>query len=162
MAIIALASLEIVKLFRGRVANAIAKVMLPDVNTDAIARDFHSTGNDHRGPCRAAQESWSTFFIPLGTNEMHAAGSLGFAVARPAPVEIYLRGSTLATIGVDEMGRGRAFAYETKITKGFTGLKPAAYTAAADEPPMDYGVSPPDKSNTEVPLWRIPALPVSR
>jgi len=40
-----------------------------------------------------------------------------------------------------------ASGYETKITKGFTELKPAAYTAAANEPPMDYRVSPPDKSN---------------
>jgi type III restriction enzyme len=40
-----------------------------------------------------------------------------------------------------------ASGYETKITKGFTELKSAAYTAAANEPPMDYRVSPPDKSN---------------
>jgi len=40
-----------------------------------------------------------------------------------------------------------ATGYETKITKGFTELKPAAYTVAANEPPMDYRASPSDKSN---------------
>jgi type III restriction enzyme len=37
--------------------------------------------------------------------------------------------------------------YETKITKGFTELKPAAYTAATNDPIMDFHVSPSDKSN---------------
>jgi type III restriction enzyme len=40
-----------------------------------------------------------------------------------------------------------ATGYETKITKGFTELKPAAYTVAANEPAMDYRASPSDKSN---------------
>ncbi len=37
--------------------------------------------------------------------------------------------------------------YEVTIRKGFTELKPSAYTASATEPPMDYRVSPADKSN---------------
>ena len=37
--------------------------------------------------------------------------------------------------------------YEVKISKGFTDLKPSAYTASATEPPLDYKVSPKDKSN---------------
>jgi len=37
--------------------------------------------------------------------------------------------------------------YEVKISKGFTELKPSAYTASATEPPLDYRYSPDDKSN---------------
>jgi type III restriction enzyme len=36
---------------------------------------------------------------------------------------------------------------EVKISKGFTELKPCAYTASANEPPLDFRVSPTDKSN---------------
>lgn len=37
--------------------------------------------------------------------------------------------------------------YEVKVSKGFTELKPSAYTCAANEPPADYRASPADKSN---------------
>jgi len=37
--------------------------------------------------------------------------------------------------------------YEIKVSKGFTELKPSAYTCTTSEPPADYRVSPPDKSN---------------
>jgi type III restriction enzyme len=37
--------------------------------------------------------------------------------------------------------------YEVKISKGFTELKPSAYTASAQEPPLDFRRSPADKSN---------------
>ncbi|MDD5199455.1 MAG: DEAD/DEAH box helicase family protein [Terrimicrobiaceae bacterium] len=37
--------------------------------------------------------------------------------------------------------------FEVKISKGFTDLKPSAYSAAASEPPLDFRVSPADKSN---------------
>ncbi|HEX8634276.1 MAG TPA: DEAD/DEAH box helicase family protein [Pyrinomonadaceae bacterium] len=37
--------------------------------------------------------------------------------------------------------------YEVVVSKGFTELKPSAYTASATEPPRDYRVAPPDKSN---------------
>ncbi len=37
--------------------------------------------------------------------------------------------------------------YEVKVSKGFTELKPSAYTYFAQEPPADYRVSPADKSN---------------
>lgn len=37
--------------------------------------------------------------------------------------------------------------HEVKISKGFTELKPSAYTASATEPPRDYRQSPDDKSN---------------
>lgn len=37
--------------------------------------------------------------------------------------------------------------YEVVISKGFTELKPSAYTASATEPPLDYRVAPPNKSN---------------
>jgi type III restriction enzyme len=37
--------------------------------------------------------------------------------------------------------------YEVKISKGFTELKPSAYSAADGEPPLDFRVSPKDKSN---------------
>jgi type III restriction enzyme len=37
--------------------------------------------------------------------------------------------------------------YEVVVSKGFTELKPSAYTAAADDPPMDFRQSPADKSN---------------
>ena len=37
--------------------------------------------------------------------------------------------------------------YEVKINKGFTELKPSAYTAAADSPPLNYRQSPADRSN---------------
>ena len=38
-------------------------------------------------------------------------------------------------------------AYDVVITRGFTELRNSAYTAAADEPPLDFRISPPDKSN---------------
>ena len=37
--------------------------------------------------------------------------------------------------------------YEVKISRGFTELKPSAYTAAAHEPPLDFRVSPSDRTN---------------
>ncbi|HWB02792.1 MAG TPA: DEAD/DEAH box helicase family protein [Verrucomicrobiales bacterium] len=37
--------------------------------------------------------------------------------------------------------------YDAVISKGFTELKPSAYTASATEPPLDFRVSPTDKSN---------------
>ena len=37
--------------------------------------------------------------------------------------------------------------YEVVITRGFTALRPSAYTAAAGEQPMDFKTSPADKSN---------------
>jgi type III restriction enzyme len=37
--------------------------------------------------------------------------------------------------------------YEVVISKGFTELKPSAYTTSATEPPLDYRVAPADKSN---------------
>jgi len=37
--------------------------------------------------------------------------------------------------------------YEVKISKGFTALKPSAYTCSVQEPPADYRVAPADKSN---------------
>ncbi|HEY4732774.1 MAG TPA: type III restriction endonuclease subunit R, partial [Gammaproteobacteria bacterium] len=37
--------------------------------------------------------------------------------------------------------------YEVKISKGFTGLKQRSYTQIAGEPPLDFRVSPEDKSN---------------
>ncbi|MCF8003150.1 MAG: DEAD/DEAH box helicase family protein [Chromatiaceae bacterium] len=40
-----------------------------------------------------------------------------------------------------------AVEYEVVISKGFTELKSSAYTAAANESPMDFKVSPKDKSN---------------
>jgi type III restriction enzyme len=40
-----------------------------------------------------------------------------------------------------------ATGYEVKISKGFTELKPCAYTASATEPPLDYREPPADKSN---------------
>ena len=40
-----------------------------------------------------------------------------------------------------------AAGYEVKISKGFTELKPSAYTAARDEAPLDFRQSPADKSN---------------
>jgi type III restriction enzyme len=40
-----------------------------------------------------------------------------------------------------------ASGYETKVMKGFSELKPSAYTAAANEPILDYRDSPEDKSN---------------
>lgn len=36
---------------------------------------------------------------------------------------------------------------EVKVSKGFTELKPSAYTHIATEPPLDFHVSPQDKSN---------------
>jgi len=41
----------------------------------------------------------------------------------------------------------KATGYEVKISKGFTELKPSAYTALAGEPPLDYRQPPADKSN---------------
>ena len=40
-----------------------------------------------------------------------------------------------------------ATGYEVKISKGFSELKPSAYTASAAEPVLDYRVPPADKSN---------------
>ncbi len=40
-----------------------------------------------------------------------------------------------------------AVGYEVKVSKGFTELKPSAYTSSVQEPPADYRVSPADKSN---------------
>jgi type III restriction enzyme len=40
-----------------------------------------------------------------------------------------------------------AVGYEVKISKGFTELKPSAYNAVAGEPPLDFRISPADKSN---------------
>jgi type III restriction enzyme len=37
--------------------------------------------------------------------------------------------------------------YEVKISRGFTDLKPSAYTTIASEPPRDYRHAPTDKSN---------------
>jgi type III restriction enzyme len=37
--------------------------------------------------------------------------------------------------------------YEVKITKGFTDLKPSAYSAISGEPPLDFRHSPTDKTN---------------
>jgi type III restriction enzyme len=37
--------------------------------------------------------------------------------------------------------------YDVVVTRGFTSLRPSAYTAAADEPPLDFRISPTDKSN---------------
>lgn len=37
--------------------------------------------------------------------------------------------------------------YEVRISRGFTALKPSAYTTAADESPLDYRQAPTDKSN---------------
>jgi len=41
----------------------------------------------------------------------------------------------------------KATGYEVKISKGFSELKPSAYTASAAEPVLDYRVPPADKSN---------------
>lgn len=41
----------------------------------------------------------------------------------------------------------KATGYEAKVYKGFTDLKPSAYTASASEPVMDFRQSPADKSN---------------
>jgi type III restriction enzyme len=43
----------------------------------------------------------------------------------------------------EEAGEG----YEVRISKGFTELRPSAYTASATVPPLDYRTSPADKSN---------------
>ncbi len=40
-----------------------------------------------------------------------------------------------------------AVGYEVKVTKGFTPLKASAYTHTLGEPPIDFRVSPSDKSN---------------
>src|SRR5690606_9671951 len=37
--------------------------------------------------------------------------------------------------------------YEVKINKGFTELKSSVYTASATEDPLDFRISPKDKSN---------------
>jgi type III restriction enzyme len=37
--------------------------------------------------------------------------------------------------------------YEARISKGFTALKPSAYTASATQPPLDFRQAPTDKSN---------------
>ena len=41
----------------------------------------------------------------------------------------------------------KATGYEVKISKGFTELKPSAYTASASEPILDFRQAPADKSN---------------
>ena len=41
----------------------------------------------------------------------------------------------------------KASGYEVKISKGFSELKPSAYTASASEPVLDYRQPPADKSN---------------
>ena len=41
----------------------------------------------------------------------------------------------------------KATGYEVKISKGYSELKPSAYTASATEPVMDYRLPPADKSN---------------
>lgn len=41
----------------------------------------------------------------------------------------------------------QAEGYEVKITKGFTDLRPSAYSALADEPPLDFRRAPSDKTN---------------
>jgi type III restriction enzyme len=43
--------------------------------------------------------------------------------------------------------REEAVAYEAKISRGFTELKPSAYTAIANEPLLDLHVSPADRTN---------------
>ena len=43
--------------------------------------------------------------------------------------------------------REEVVGYEAKISRGFTELKPSAYTATANEPPLDFRVSPTDRSN---------------
>ncbi|SUS05616.1 putative Type III restriction enzyme, res subunit [uncultured Defluviicoccus sp.] len=40
-----------------------------------------------------------------------------------------------------------AVGYEVKVSRGFTELRPSAYTAAAGEQPLDYRTSPADKSS---------------
>lgn len=40
-----------------------------------------------------------------------------------------------------------ATGYEVKISKGFSELKPSAYTYSGEDPPADYRVAPQDKSN---------------
>jgi len=40
-----------------------------------------------------------------------------------------------------------AAGHEVKVSRGFTELKPSAYTCKTGEPPADYRVSPADKSN---------------
>ncbi|MHB1587722.1 MAG: DEAD/DEAH box helicase [Acidiferrobacteraceae bacterium] len=42
-----------------------------------------------------------------------------------------------------------AVGYEVKVSKGFTELKPSAYTYSVGEPMADYRVAPADKSNME-------------
>jgi type III restriction enzyme len=43
--------------------------------------------------------------------------------------------------------REEATSYEVKISRGFTELKPSAYAAMQSEAPLDFRVSPADKSN---------------
>lgn len=43
--------------------------------------------------------------------------------------------------------REEAIGYEVTISRGFTELKPSAYTALMHEPPLNFRVSPSDKSN---------------
>lgn len=40
-----------------------------------------------------------------------------------------------------------AVVYEMKVSKGFTELKPSAYTYSVEEPPADYRAAPADRSN---------------
>ena len=52
--------------------------------------------------------------------------------------------------------------YEVKVSKGFTELKESAYSYSVAEPPVDYRVSPEDKSNmAKIPVRWIRALPLS-
>ena len=47
----------------------------------------------------------------------------------------------------DHFWQDTKVAYDVVITRGFTELRNSAYTAATDEPPLDFRISPPDKSN---------------
>jgi type III restriction enzyme len=44
-------------------------------------------------------------------------------------------------------GKDQQAEYEVVVTRGFTELLPSAYSASAGEAPLDYRISPPDKSN---------------
>jgi hypothetical protein len=45
--------------------------------------------------------------------------------------------------------------YDVVVTRGFTALRPSAYTAPAGEQPLDFRVSPSDKTYVEVPVRRF-------
>ena len=57
------------------------------------------------------------------------------------PIAQYIHAQMQAHYWEDAVG------YEVKISKGFTELKPSAYTCAVREPPADYRVAPADKSH---------------